>query len=131
MGLAPSVTAWLFGRPFALPAELLRAYPELEEARWRRGGLPPRIGGAFLRRRSVAGIALWRTVFLGADVRLDAELLLHELGHVRQFVGSRAFPFQYIVETLRSGYARNRYEHDAQAFAEHRLRAARNHSTDV
>ena len=131
MGLTPSVTTWLFGRPVTLPPELLRDYPELREARWRRGGLPPRVGGAFLGRRSVAGIALWRTVFLGNDVRLDAELLLHELGHVRQFVGSAAFPFRYVLESLRHGYARNRYEHDAQAFAESRLRASRNHSTDV
>ena len=131
MGLAAALTVWLFGRPVALPAELLRVYPELREARWRRGGLPPRVGGAFLGRSSVTGITLWRTVFLGVGARLEPELLLHELGHVRQFVGSRAFPFQYIVETLRSGYARNRYEHDAQAFAEHRLRASRNHSTDV
>ena len=131
MGLAATLTALLFGRPVALPAELLRIYPELREARWRRGGLPPRVGGAFLGRASVTGITLWRTVFLGVGARLDAELLLHELGHVRQFVGSRAFPLQYILETLRRGYARNRYEHDAQAFAEHRLRVARNHSTDV
>jgi hypothetical protein len=79
----------------------------------------------------VSGIALWRTVFLGVGARLDAELLLHELGHVRQFVGSRAFPFRYVMESLRRGYARNRYEHDAQAFAESRLRATGNHSTDV
>lgn len=131
MGLAPALTAWLFGKPVALPAELLRIYPELREAQWRRGGLPPRIGGAFLGRASVRGITLWRTVFLAVGTRVDAELLLHELGHVRQFVGSRAFPFQYILESLRHGYARNRYEHDAQAFAEHRLRATRNHSTDV
>jgi hypothetical protein len=70
-------------------------------------------------------------VFLGVRARLDAELLLHELGHVRQFVGSPAFPFRYLLESLRHGYTRNRYEHDAQAFAEHRLRATRNHSTDV
>ena len=131
MGLAPSLTAWLFGRPVALPTELLRVYPELREARWRRGGLPPRVGGAFLGRASVRGITLWRTVFLADGARLDAELLLHELGHVRQFVGSQAFPLRYIVESLLHGYARNRYEHDAQAFAEDRLRTARYHSTDV
>jgi hypothetical protein len=123
--------AWLVGRPIALPAELLRLYPELGEARWRRGGMPPRVGGAFLGRASVAGITLWRTVFLGTGARLEAELLLHELGHVRQFVGSRAFPLHYVLEFLRHGYARNRYEHDAQAFAESRLRVAGNHSTDA
>ena len=131
MGLASALTALLLGRPITLPAELLRVYPELREARWRRGGLPPRVGGAFLGRASVRGITLWRTVYLGVGVRLDAELLLHELGHVRQFVGSRAFPLRYIVESVRRGYTRNRYEHDAQAFAERRLRAAENHSTNV
>ena len=131
MGLATTLTAWLVGRPIALPAQLLRDHPELGEARWRRGGLPPRVGGAFLAQRSVRGITLWRTVFLGADARIDAELLLHELGHVRQFVGSPAFPLLYVMESLRRGYTRNRYEHDAQAFAEQRLRATGNHSPDV
>jgi hypothetical protein len=74
---------------------------------------------------------LWRTVFLGSRTIPDAELLLHELGHVRQFVGSRGFPLRYLFESLRRGYRNNRYEHDAQAFAESRLRGARHHSPDV
>ena len=131
MGLTRSVTGLLVGRPIELPRQMLRAHPELGEARWRRGGLPPRIGGAFLRRRTVAGITLWRTVFLGNGVPLHAELLLHELGHVRQFVSSRAFPFRYLMESLRRGYSNNRYERDAQTFAETRLRAARTISQDV
>ena len=131
MGLARSLTSFVMGRPIALPRELLRAYPELAEAQWRRGGLAPRIGGLFLGRKTVAGITLWRTVHLGDGVSLDAELLLHELGHVRQFVASRAFPIRYLAESVRRGYSRNRYEHDAQAFAESRLRAAQNHSRDV
>lgn len=131
MGLALAVTEMLLGRRIVLPDELVRAYPELREAQWRRGGLPPRVGGAFLRRRSVAGITLWRTVFLGNGVALEAELLLHELGHVRQFVGSRAFPVRYLLESVWRGYSRNRYERDAQAFAEARLRGARHHSPDV
>jgi hypothetical protein len=131
MGLARSVIARIFGQPMSLPDDLLRRHPELREARWRRGGLPPRIGGAFLGRRSVSGITLWRTVFLGTGAALDPELLLHELGHVRQFVSSRAFPFRYLLESVRHGYSRNRYEHDAQAFAEVSLRAARNHSPEV
>jgi hypothetical protein len=131
MGLGRSLTTFVLGQPIALPLELLRAYPELAEARWRRGGIAPLIGGLFLGRKTVAGITLWRTVHLGHGVPLDAELLLHELGHVRQFVASRAFPFRYLAESVRRGYTRNRYEHDAQAFAESRLRAARNHSRDV
>jgi hypothetical protein len=131
MGLAASVTALLIGRPISLPAELLSAYPELGEARWRRGGLPPRIGGAFLGRRTVAGITLWRTVYVGTGVRLSAELLLHEIGHVRQFVGSPVFPLRYIAESVRRGYSKNRYEFDAQAFAEARLRDANHRLQDV
>jgi hypothetical protein len=131
MGLARSVTALLFGRPMQLPDDVLRAYPELREARWRSGGLPPRIGGLFLGKATVAGITLWRTVFFGKGTVPNTELLLHELGHVRQFDNSRAFPLRYLLESLRRGYSGNRYEHDAQAFAEQRLRGARNHSRDV
>ena len=113
----------LIGAAIALPAPLLARHPELRDASWRRGGLPPRVGGWFLGKRSVAGITLWQTVFLAPDVALDAELLLHELGHVRQFEASPWFPLCYIWASARRGYAGNRYEHDAQAFAEARLRA--------
>ena len=114
----------LLGEPIALPAELLRRFPELQHARYRRGGLPPRVGGWALGRRTVAGITLWRTVFLGDDAPVSAELLLHELRHVQQFQASRAFPLRYLWESVRRGYFRNRYELDAQAFAAARLRAA-------
>ncbi len=113
----------LIGDAIALPATLLGRHPELRDASWRRGGLPPRIGGWFLGKRSVAGITLWRTVFLAPGAALDAELLLHELGHVRQFEASPWFPLRYIWASARRGYAGNRYEQDAQAFAEARLRA--------
>jgi hypothetical protein len=73
--------------------------------------------------RSVAAITLWRTVFLAPETPLGAELLLHELGHVRQFSASFWFPFRYLWESVRRGYSGNRYEHDAQAFADVRLRA--------
>jgi hypothetical protein len=108
-----------------LPASLLESFPELGTARYRRGGLPPRIGGWALGARSVAGITLWNTIFLAPDVAFDAELLLHELAHVRQFEASRAFPFSYLWEGLRVGYRRNRYEVAAQRFAATRLRALR------
>lgn len=113
----------LIGDAIALPASLLGRHPELRDASWRRGGLPPRIGGWFLGKRSVAGITLWRTVFLAPGAPLDAELLLHELGHVKQFEASPWFPLRYIWASATRGYAGNRYEHDAQAFAESRLRA--------
>jgi len=94
-------------------------------ARYRRGGLPPRLGGWALGGRSVAGITLWGTVFLAPDAPFDAELLLHELAHLQQFEASRAFPLLYVWESLRVGYRRNRFEIAAQRFAATRLRAAR------
>lgn len=106
----------------------MAAFPELAEARYRRGGLPPRIGGWALGTRSVAAMTLWKTVFLAPDVQFSAELLLHELAHVRQFQASRIFPIQYLWESLRFGYARNRFEIAAHGFAATKLRAARSPS---
>ena len=107
----------LLGRPTALPAALVARYPELAEARWRVGGLPPRVGGWMLGARTVAGITLWRTVFLAPTARAAPALLLHELCHVRQFARSRTFPALYCWESLRRGYAHNRFEIEAEAFA--------------
>jgi hypothetical protein len=107
----------LLGRPLALPPALLDRYPELHRARWRVGGLPPRVGGWFLGRATVAGITLWRTVFLSRRAVLSPALLLHELRHVHQFQASRAFPVSYCWESLRGGYEANRFEVDANAFA--------------
>lgn len=118
----------VLGSVVELPDALVARYPELREATWRRGGLPPRVGGWFLGRKSVAAITLWRTVFLAPEVAPHPELLLHELGHVRQFGGSIWFPLRYIWESARRGYSGNKYEHEAQAFADARLRSA-NHST--
>jgi len=72
----------------------------------------------------VAAITLWRTVFLAPGVSPHPELLLHELGHVRQFGASIWFPLRYLLESARRGYSGNRYEHEAQAFADARLRSA-------
>ena len=85
----------------------------------------PRIAGWLLGQRSVAGITLWRTVFLGRHAPLSVELLLHELRHVQQFEASRAFPVQYLWETVKSGYYRNRFECDAREFAAARVMAPR------
>ncbi len=114
----------LAGRPASLPPELLARFPELRAARYRRGGLPPRVGGWALGLRTVAGITLWRTVFLAPDAPMAAELLLHELRHVQQFGASRTFPFRYLWESARRGYSRNRFELDARAWAAARLGAA-------
>jgi hypothetical protein len=114
----------LFGTPASLPRELTDRFPEMRLARYRRGGLPPRVGGWALGRKTVAGITLWRTVFLAPDAPLSADLLLHELRHVQQFGASRAFPLRYLWESVRRGYGGNRFEQDARAWAAARLRAA-------
>ena len=107
----------LVGRPIALPPTLLDRYPELAAIRWRRGGLPPRVGGWCLGVRTVAGITLGRTVFLADAVALAPALLLHESAHVEQFGRGRAFPARYVWESLRRGYSRNPFELEADAFA--------------
>lgn len=107
----------LIGEPLALSDELLRRYPQLAEARYRRGGLPPRIGGWFLGVRSVAGIALRHTVWLAPDADLTPDLLLHELTHVRQWRAVRWFPVRYVWESVRRGYRQNCYEIEARIAA--------------
>lgn len=121
----------LIGRPLRLPPELMECFPALAEARWRVGGLPPRIGGVFVGQRTVAGLTLWRTVFLADGGVPSVELLLHELGHVRQFAARRDFPLRYIWESVRHGYDRNRFEREAQAFAEAELRRQRRLPPDL
>jgi hypothetical protein len=114
----------LLGTSIQLPASLLERYPELAEARWRRGGLALRVGGWCLGRATVSGITLWRTIWLADAARLDPELLLHELRHVHQFEGDRAFPLRYLWRSLRHGYAGNPYEADARAYAARRVAGA-------
>jgi hypothetical protein len=108
-----------------LPADLAQRWPELATVQWRRGGLPPRIGGWCLGQPTVQGITLWRTVFLAPGVAWDPALLLHEQRHVEQFASSAAFPFLYVWESLTRGYARNRFETDANAWAATRFERPR------
>ena len=125
MGIAAAARAVAYavvGRETALPAAVIARYPELSRATWRRGGLPPRIGGWCLGARTVAAITLWHTIWLAPDSPLDEELLLHELRHVDQFGSSAMFPVAYVWESLRRGYVRNRFEVDARAFAASRVR---------
>jgi hypothetical protein len=121
MGGRRVILAALIGRELKLPPSIVERFPELATVRWRRGGLPVRLGGVFLGRTSVAAITLWRTVFLGPHARLDPELLLHELRHVHQFQANAAFPLLYVLESLLHGYHRNRFEADARAYAAQRL----------
>ena len=120
--LASRLVAPLIGVRFSLPDALVERYPELAQVRWRRGGLPPRVGGWFLFAPTVAAVTLWRTVFVAPGARLDPILLLHELRHVQQFQASPWFPVRYIFESLRRGYSRNKYEIAANSYAARRMR---------
>ena len=125
MGIADAFAALvapLIGRPTTLPRELLDRYPELTAARWRRGGLPVRVGGWCLGQRAVSAITLWHTIWLDTESSPSEELLLHEIRHVAQFEASAAFPLLYLWESLRRGYVRNRFEVDARAYAAARVR---------
>ena len=121
MGYLEKVADVLIGRPIALPDEVTVEWPELLELRYRRGGLPLRLGGVFLGLSTVAAITLGKTIFLAPRTRLDPELLLHEYRHVQQFSESKSFPLHYIWESLRRGYHANRFEADARHYAARRL----------
>ncbi len=119
--LRNGIIAETVGLPIALPAEIVEEFPELAGVRWRHGGMPLRFGGWALGQSSVAGITLGRTVFLSRREKLSVRLLLHELAHVRQFRRDKAFPMRYLWESARHGYARNRFELEADQFAEEML----------
>jgi hypothetical protein len=106
------------GLKFDLPADVTTAFPELASVVWRYGGFPLRLGGWFLGRRSVAGITFCTTVFLSPASPPSLQLLLHELGHVRQYRRDKAFAMRYLWESIRRGYRRNRFELEADQFAE-------------
>ena len=116
-----TLIAAVVGRPIRLPAALLERHPGLAHARWRQGGIPPRIGGLALGMRSVQGITLGRTVFLDSQASLNPALLLHELAHVHQFERDGTFPIRYVLESLRRGYHANRYELEANSYAARQL----------
>ena len=121
MGAGSRFVKALIGEQIELPVDLVRRYPELAEATYRRGGLPVRIGGWSLGTSTASAITLWRTVFIAPTVALDAELLLHELRHVHQFLEHRAFPVSYLWQSIRYGYTRNAYEVDARRYSASRL----------
>lgn len=123
MGIGAQFVKTLIGEPVQLPVELVQRYPELAQANYRRGGLPVRIGGWSLGTSTAAAITLWRTVFISARTPLTAELLLHELRHVHQFLESWTFPFSYLWQSIRYGYTRNAYEVDARRYSAARLNA--------
>jgi hypothetical protein len=112
-----------FGIPLTIPNELLERFPELRTARFRRGGVFVRAAGWCLGIPAVAGFTLGRTVWVAQDAALDAGLLLHEVRHVEQFATIWWFPLRYLWESLCRGYRANRYEVDARAYVDRRLRA--------
>ena len=124
MGVGSRIFAAIIGEKLDLPSELATRYPDLAQASYRRGGLPVRLAGWSLGTSSAAAITLWRTVFLAPSTTITAELLLHELRHVHQFLESRTFPVSYLWQSIRYGYSRNAYEVDARRYSA--LRLARN-----
>jgi hypothetical protein len=123
MGVIGHLIQALIGRPTALSEGVLARYPDLARVKWRRGGLPVRVGGWCLGQRTVAAITLWNTVWLAADLEPSIELLLHEFRHVHQFESSLAFPALYLWESLRHGYVSNRFEADARQYAAEAVRS--------
>jgi hypothetical protein len=121
MGIGSRLSAALIGEAVELPPAMVRRYPELAQASYRRGGLPVRIGGWALGTSTAAAIALWRTIFVAPGTALTAELLLHELRHVHQFSENWAFPVSYLWQSIRYGYSRNAYEVDARRYSASRL----------
>jgi hypothetical protein len=121
VGYIAKIKGGFVGSHVDLPGPILERWPELGELRYRRGGLPLRIGGWMLGQSTVAAITIGRTIFLAGTTRLDPGLLLHELRHVQQFAERKSFALRYIWESLRNGYHANRYEVDAREYAERHL----------
>src|ERR1700687_2174083 len=117
MGARSRLVAAVIGEQIELPADLIHRYPDLAEATYRRGGMPVRIAGWALGTSTAAAITLWKTVFVAPTTVLDAELLLHELRHVHQFLQHQAFPVRYLWQSMRYGYRRNSYEVDARRYS--------------
>ena len=121
MGVGARLFTAIAGQKIDLPPALTDLYPELAEANYRRGGLAVRVGGWALGTSGAAAITLWRTVFVAPATPLSAELLLHELRHVHQFLERKTFPLSYLWQSLRYGYSRNAYEIDARRYSALRL----------
>ena len=121
MGVGSRVVAAIVGRKIDLSPALTDIYPELADVTYRRGGVPVRIAGWALGMSSAAAITLWRTVFIAPGTPLSAELLLHELRHVHQFLERKSFPLSYLWQSIRYGYSRNAFEVDARQYSASRL----------
>ena len=121
MGIGARLITAIAGKRIDLPTAYTDLYPELADVKYRRGGLPARVAGWALGTSSAAAITLWDTVFISPGAPLSAELLLHELCHVHQFLERKTFPLSYLWQSLRYGYSRNAYEIDARRYSALRL----------
>src|ERR1700682_1261312 len=121
MGIGARLFTAVAWRQKNLPPALTDIYPDLADVSYRRGGLPARIAGWALGTSSAAAITLWNTVFIAPATPLSAELLLHELRHVHQFLERKSFPLSYLWQSLRYGYSRNAYQIDARRYSALRL----------
>jgi len=121
MGIGARLVMAIAGKKIDLPTALTDIYPDLADVSYRRGGLPARVAGWSLGTSTAAAITLWNTVFIAPATPLSAELLLHELRHVHQFLERKTFPFSYLWQSLRYGYTRNAYEIDARRYSALRL----------
>jgi hypothetical protein len=121
MGAGSRLVRALIGERIEIPEDMVRRYPDLAEATYRRGGIAVRVGGWSLGTSTAAAITLWKTVFVAPTTVLGAELLLHELRHVHQFLEHKAFPVSYLWQSIRYGYTRNAYEIDARRYSASRL----------
>jgi Domain of unknown function (DUF4157) len=121
MGAGSRLVRALIGERIELPEDMIRRYPDLAQATYRRGGVPVRVAGWALGSSTAAAITLWRTIFVAPTTVLDDELLLHELRHVHQFLEHKSFPVSYLWQSIRYGYTRNAYEVDARRYSASRL----------
>lgn len=118
MSLIHRAAATLLGDPIDPPGDL-GAQPLPDGITLRRGRLVPWIGGRLARSRQPAlAVTLRRSIILDPGATLTAELLEHELAHVRQWRADPLFPVRYALATLRHGYHDNPYEVEARQAAD-------------
>jgi hypothetical protein len=114
MKLIPRIADLVLGRRLVLPPELPASLVPPGVV-LREGRLLPVLGGFFARLRGpAAAVTLRHTIIVHPEVHLTSRLLTHELAHVRQWDEDLLFPLRYTLETLRRGYAQNRYERQAR-----------------
>ena len=101
---------------FDVPADVIDRVRLVEHSRFAR-----------LHGRHVAATTRTGTIYLAGSRRrfvADPDLVLHEYFHVlRQWNTGTLTTWRYVVESLRRGYRRNRFEVEARAFTRARVLA--------